>query len=849
MNLEAIYTNVDINLPLCASGLTAPSNDRFVIAFPHTPSSKSFQNFQQILRELVEGLYVFNQAPSISLENNIDCSSTCSLPSAYADTLLGNALLSVDYFVKSLLQGTTVAHKEKRAKLNEKWRKAPLESVQDLYIEHGMTRMEDDEELGSQLYAEPRPVYPRYPASMVDTGLVSELSPPYGTAEEQAELTRHISRDVFLRYTENVGLGLAFHQSSVQQDGDLLVFEPSSRVYTTLKADISDEKDLLTHIHTYLQRQRKFVAKNLKKKSSITYDVEMLEFISAMLLLLVTLKQQNKIINCSKLHRRMNKDMLTTDRELLPFLPSQSSRWSSFTSKNRYSSMNGEVVFHKQPVVVQELSKEFHSHKDDMISRSLAKENELVTCTINDKTYCLLTFHLEDYYPTTPKFPRWVHAMVAELRSQCAHLPLINSAKVQDYLRKPLGPRNATKFKTMIDCLVPCIENGLLAPASEILRTSTKTKITKPDKNGMAPIHYAAFNGRADVVSVLLKAGADPNQQMQVPEQPPMSTLPIHLAAKSGNLDTVGCLSKYGASLNATDENGWLPIHYAAFHNYHHIVADLIQINPGCIDAETTDSQKSTPLLLAGINGGLDTIKFLILNKASLAITDSSGRSIVHIAATKNHTNILKVFATLDSPDISVLEILTDMLTADISTGYSQAAANALDFLLRWKPDNSTALLKLNAIPKLVDLIKLDDDTLQHKAVQVLADISNKDEVKSVLVESDAIPHLIKLLSSNNSHTQSCTCLILSDLAMNLENHSLISNDAVIQVLIKLLTSPDEDVKINACACLGILATENPDNQSNIRKNDGIPLIGVMLGSPLLCIQGCAANTIKVTNM
>ena len=837
---------------LSFTGLDLPDgNGHYVIAFPRTASSPksslTAQELYQVVQELVEGLYVFNQTPSISLESNHDHdhSSSCNLPSAYTNTLVGRTLLSVDYFIKSILHGTTVPQKEKRGRLSEEWRKTASENLHDLYLECGMVNMEEDEELESDMYNEKRVMVPRYPSSMVDICLTeSEVAPHLSTSEEQSESVRHISRDVFLNM-DHTSIGLALLVKSVQQDGNLLVYKPTFDVYTSIRSKPSQEKDLLSHLHVYLQKQRDFVSKHLTQKTSIAHDFELLGFISFALLLLITLKNHNKIVNCSQTLRRMNKDLTATDRELPPFLPSKKSRWSSFTSKNNSSSANGEIVFSKHPVTVLKLDNALKNVKDEVITQS--SDADFSTFTANGNSYYLLTLQIEEFYPSTPKLPRWVHAMIAELRNQCAHIPTMNESRILDYLRKSIGPRNASKLKTVNDFLLPCIDKGLTSPMSAVLRQCTKTRIGKPNEEGLALIHSAAIKGRADIISLLLHAGADPNQSTLNQDGSSTATLPIHFAAQSGSLDTVACLIRNGATIDATDSSGWAPIHYAAFHNCHHIIATLFSINASCINAETNDAQKSTPLLLAGQNGGLDAVKCLVQLGANLSATDSSDRNIVHTVALKNHTNILKFLADLENSDVSVWEVLTEMLSADPSDKYPSASASALDGLFQCASNCSKHLLQLKAIPKLVALLKESDENLSHKAVQILSDISYSQDVRLVLAESGAILHLVKLLSITNNRIHSCACLILCDLADSDENQQVMTKAGVLPLLVKLLSSPDEDVQMNACACLGVIASDNRANQVAIRNNKGVSAMVQLLSSPLMCVQGCAASSLKVS--
>ncbi|MEE6490360.1 hypothetical protein FKM82_015856 [Ascaphus truei] len=75
----------------------------------------------QIIRELTMGIYCFNQAPSISLDANYDCSTSCQLPPAYYDTRVGQIMISVDYMIKALWHGAYMA-KKKRVRFSEFWR-------------------------------------------------------------------------------------------------------------------------------------------------------------------------------------------------------------------------------------------------------------------------------------------------------------------------------------------------------------------------------------------------------------------------------------------------------------------------------------------------------------------------------------------------------------------------------------------------------------------------------------------------------------------------------------------------------------------------------------------------------
>ena len=807
----------------------------------------------------MEGIYVFNQIPSISFESNHDGTSTCVIPSAYHDTLVGLTMLNVDYFVKSLLHGTTIPQKDKRNKLLDEWKRLPHTKIRETFIQLGLINMEDDEELGADLYSGKKKPFIRHPAKCVDLPLAHlELTPRLTTYEELEQHEGHVSRDMFLRYLDHVNISLVFRQKSIQEEGSVLIPNPEYEVMTGVLAT-KREKDaeLYRYLHSYLQRQRDFVKSHLEKKKKMAHDLELLGFVSFMVSFLVTLRRQTKIVDVSQLPPPSVREMLRTDRELPPVLPNSTSKWSSFTSENNVTSLHGGIVFHKQqqtpgPLKCSITDLDNVRKLSSGSSRSLSscsphegdKDLQLQTCEIDGQSYYILSVSIEPFYSKTPKLPRWVHGMITELRSQSAKQPSLSESRVQDMLRKPLGPRLAAAMKTVNISLKASIEKGILPAVGALLKRCTQTRLNKPDESGMTMIHYAAINGRPDVLSALILAGCSINQQVYDENKQPTETRPIHLAAQSGSLDCICCLVRYGGcEVSVRDEQGWAAIHHTAFHNYQCIVAHLASLEPACINLETADRSKSSPILLAAKNGCFDTFKCLVELGADLSATNSQGQNAVHIAAHHHHINILKYLIT-SVPQIDVWSILSEMLISDDGTGYAEGAARSLDPLMQWDPSRyCVEILAHNAVSSLVQLLK-KDKVQQHLAVQVLANLSNIDGVKTAMVQADVIPHVVKLLSSDRDRVQSCACIVLGDLGLNADNQASIAKVGAIPHLVKLLDSDSDDVQLYASACIGILSFDNPENQSTVLDSSGLPALVKLLGSPLSCIKGCAASAL-----
>ena len=61
---------------------------------------------------------------------------------------------------------------------------------------------------------------------------------------------------------------------------------------------------------------------------------------------------------------------------------------------------------------------------------------------------------------------------------------------------------------------------------------------------------------------------------------------PLHLAARCGSLDASACLVANYANLLAVDEEGWAPIHHAAYFNHEQILKLLVRKNDALLELQ-----------------------------------------------------------------------------------------------------------------------------------------------------------------------------------------------------------------------------------------------------------------------
>ena len=194
---------------------------------------------------------------------------------------------------------------------------------------------------------------------------------------------------------------------------------------------------------------------------------------------------------------------------------------------------------------------------------------------------------------------------------------------------------------------------------------------------GMTALHKAVSVKHADVVQVLIDAGAD------IEKKDSRGRTPLLLACLEGCLDTVKVLVQAGAELRVTDTNGDTCLIAASSEGHTETVrylvglgqvdadqvgapdadtalheavggnhADVVQvlIDAGA-DIEKKDSEGRTPLLLACEEGYLDTVKVLVRAGADLRVTDSNGDTCLIAASSEGHTETVRYLVDLGQVD------------------------------------------------------------------------------------------------------------------------------------------------------------------------------------------------------
>jgi len=123
------------------------------------------------------------------------------------------------------------------------------------------------------------------------------------------------------------------------------------------------------------------------------------------------------------------------------------------------------------------------------------------------------------------------------------------------------------------------------------------------DREGRTPLYLACDAAHADVVKMLIEAGADVNKAGSY------GCTPVYMASEGGHADVVKMLIEAGADLNKADDYGCTPVYKASERGDADVVKMLIEAGA---DVNKADNDGCTPVYRASEGGHTDVVKMLI---------------------------------------------------------------------------------------------------------------------------------------------------------------------------------------------------------------------------------------------
>ena len=272
------------------------------------------------------------------------------------------------------------------------------------------------------------------------------------------------------------------------------------------------------------------------------------------------------------------------------------------------------------------------------------------------------------------------------------------------------------------------------------------------------------------LVKLLLEVGADPDKKSRV-----RGTRPLHICARAGDVGSCALLIAFGCTVDAVDELGETPLHWARVPNWNfdfskgdNVVALLIRNgadpNRACITGQR-------PLHLAsrsrsGPSTKISTAKLLVDHGADINAADSDGVTPLHAACRLGTASIVDLLVSLDA-DITITDnnhhtaLYTALATGNLASARALiSAASLLDpalvagSLQLQKFDFRHEVMPLNGLELLsfafaYGVLKTADVQLTHEALH-LAGVgdANISTALHKAIEEESVAKTIILVSA-----------------------------------------------------------------------------------------------------
>eukprot|EP01105_Mastigella_eilhardi_P016870 TRINITY_DN3864_c0_g1_i1.p1 TRINITY_DN3864_c0_g1~~TRINITY_DN3864_c0_g1_i1.p1 ORF type:complete len:1337 (+),score=349.06 TRINITY_DN3864_c0_g1_i1:53-4063(+) len=202
-------------------------------------------------------------------------------------------------------------------------------------------------------------------------------------------------------------------------------------------------------------------------------------------------------------------------------------------------------------------------------------------------------------------------------------------------------------------------------PCTEMLLEKSSKCVNLIDANRRSALHWAAFYGHAECVSLLLKYNVEPDTPDKFQQTPIMlasfaghtqvvqallalsppvdlarhsqtGSTALHYACMGGHAPIVHALVNAKAKVDDVDQQRRTPMHCAAHNGHPHLVGMLLGAGA---DVNTRDRFRLTPLAYAAINGDALMVKRLLDEKADPSFSDLSGVTPAQWARNKVHVH------------------------------------------------------------------------------------------------------------------------------------------------------------------------------------------------------------------
>jgi ankyrin repeat protein len=151
------------------------------------------------------------------------------------------------------------------------------------------------------------------------------------------------------------------------------------------------------------------------------------------------------------------------------------------------------------------------------------------------------------------------------------------------------------------------------------------------------PMHIAAFEGHADILSLLLEHGVD------VDSRGIADNTPLHRAAENGKVEAGQYLLDRGADINARGATGQTPLFRAVFQRHVECARMLLKRGASIGAVETSYGQTSLHIAVSYAN--IQLVRLLLEHGADVNVRDNDGETPIQLGSRRRRHEIVELMS------------------------------------------------------------------------------------------------------------------------------------------------------------------------------------------------------------
>ena len=181
--------------------------------------------------------------------------------------------------------------------------------------------------------------------------------------------------------------------------------------------------------------------------------------------------------------------------------------------------------------------------------------------------------------------------------------------------------------------LIEAIKHGSLTAFKEA--TERGASIDTKDLDGLSTLEVAQKYAQPEMARILCRLGADVNESIGR-----QGDSLIHRTARQGDIGFTSLLIECGADVNATNDHGKTPLHYAVSGGFQFLADALLA---GGADHNQATPFGDTPLHIAARRGNRPIVSKLLKHGANASLTNHTKYTPLHEAAAAGKSEVVSL--------------------------------------------------------------------------------------------------------------------------------------------------------------------------------------------------------------